>query len=64
MEKEKRKTSTSSAVKNRYNNKVYSSIHCMLPKELVASFKEKCAKDGISQAQVIREAIEAFLSKK
>ena len=65
MEKvmEKRKTKTSSTVKNRYNAKNYGTVHVLLPKDLVTQFKEKCAADGISQAQVIREAIEAFLAR-
>ncbi len=62
-ETKKRKTKTSSAVKNRYNSKVYSPIRCQLPKELVANFKEKCLKTGVSQAQVIKKAIEAFLEE-
>ena len=50
-------------VKARYNNKVYDVISYRLPKELVASFKAKCAAEGTSQAQIIREAIEAYLNK-
>ena len=64
MEQEKkRKTKTSSAVKQRYNDKVYSPVSVKLPKALVASFKEKCIAENISQAQVIKEAIEAFLKR-
>jgi len=48
-------------VKARYNKKVYSRIAYQLPKELVAEFKAKCKEEGVSQAQVIKEAIEAFL---
>lgn len=58
---EKRKTKTSSAVKNRYNNKVYGSVVARLPKELVEQFKQKCAQTGIPQAQVLKKAIEQFL---
>jgi predicted DNA-binding protein len=54
---------TSSKVKERYNAKVYDKITVRLPKELVASFKAKCAAEGTSQAQIIREAIEAYLNK-
>lgn len=60
-EEGKRKTKTSSEVKRRYNSKVYSSITAQLPKELVARFKEECTARGISQAQVVREAVERFL---
>lgn len=61
MEKQKRKNKTSSAVKNRYNNKVYGTVAVRLPKELVERFKEKCTSENISQAQVVKEAITEFL---
>ncbi|MBE6530040.1 MAG: CopG family transcriptional regulator [Ruminococcaceae bacterium] len=35
----------------------------MLPKDLVAQFKEKCKETGVSQAQVVKKAIETFLSE-
>lgn len=54
---------TSWQVKERYNQKVYGRIYCLLPKDLVAEFKQKCKEQGVSQAQVIREAIERFLGK-
>ena len=60
---EKRKTKTSSAVKNRYNNRVYGSIIVRVPKETAAAFKAKCAAEGIPQAQVIKRAIEEFLGE-
>ncbi len=63
MAEEKRKTHTSTEVKARYNAKVYSSLHFQLPKELVASFKEKCTREGVSQAAVVRKAIEDYLEK-
>ena len=59
----KRKTHTSSEVKRRYNDKVYSTVKAQLPKDLVARFKEKCKAEGISQAQVVKKAIEAFLAE-
>ena len=52
---------TSTEVKRRYNDSVYSKIQCELPKDTVAAFKEKCKAEGISQARVILDAIEAFL---
>ena len=58
---EKRKTKTSSAVKNRYNSRVYGSI--IVPKEMAEAFKEKCAATGTAQAQVIKKAIEEFLAE-
>lgn len=56
-----RKTTTSTDVKRRYNEKTYSRVAAALPKDLVAAFKLKCEQQGISQAQIIREAIENFL---
>ncbi len=60
---EKRKTHTSSEVKRRYNNKVYSTIQAQLPKELVADFKTACKERGVSQASVLKQAIESFLNE-
>ena len=57
----KRKTITSTAVKAKYNKKTYDVIRASIPKELAAAFKEKCAAEGISQAQIIKKAIEEFL---
>lgn len=59
----KRKTHTSSEVKRRYNQKTYGAVSVQLPKDLVARFKEKCKAEGISQAQVVKKAIEAFLAE-
>lgn len=63
MAEAKRKTKTSSAVKQRYNQKTYGAVTAYVPKELAAAFKEKCAAEGIPQAQVIKKAIEEFLEK-
>lgn len=63
MATEKRKSETSSAVKRRYNQKTYGAVTAYVPKELAAAFKEKCAAEGISQAQIIKRAIEQFLSE-
>lgn len=62
-EQPKRKTHTSTAVKNRYNQKTYTVVKASLPKDLAARFKEKCIADGISQAQVIKKAVEEFLGE-
>lgn len=64
MPEEKRKTTTSSQVKRRYNNKAYSRIVAELPKELVAEFKATCKECGVSQASVLKAAIEKFLTEK
>ena len=62
MENQKRKTKTSTAVKARYNNKTYEQVRASIPKELAKAFKKKCADEGISQAQVIKKAVEDFLT--
>lgn len=61
MSAEKRKTKTSTEVKARYNNKTYDVISIRVHKETATAFKEKCIAKGIPQAQVIKQAIEAFL---
>ncbi|MCM1059108.1 MAG: hypothetical protein NC452_02315 [Eubacterium sp.] len=63
VEKPKRKTHTSTAVKRRYNNKVYSRIHADLPKELVVAFKEKIADNETTVAAVLREAMERYIEE-
>ena len=63
MEQEKRKTKTSTAVKQRYNEKVYSNVSVRLPKDLVAAFKAKCNSENQSQAQIIKKAIEDYLKQ-
>lgn len=63
MDEKKRKTKTSTAVKRRYNEKVYSFVSIQAPKELVAEFKAKCQEKGVSQAQVIKEAMQRFISE-
>lgn len=58
----KRKSTTSTAVKARYNQKTYDTISIRVPKELASAFKEKCTADGVPQAQVIKKAITDFLN--
>lgn len=58
------KTTTSTEVKRRYNNKVYTKIQAELPKDLVADFRAACQAQGVSQASVLRKAIEDFLEGK
>ena len=59
---EKRKTKKSKEVKTRYNQKTYDVIAVRVPKEMAEAFKEKCAAQGVPQAQVIKKAIEGFLA--
>lgn len=61
MSENKRKTKTSSEVKRRYNQKAYGAITAYIPKATAQAFKEKCAAEGIPQAQIIRKAVEDFL---
>lgn len=63
MEQVKRKTTTSTAVKARYNKKTYGAVTAYVPKEMAEAFKTKCVTEGISQAQIIKKAIEAFLNE-
>lgn len=63
MAEEKRKTHTSTDVKRRYNEKMYTIISASVPKDLAAAFKAKCAAEGIPQAQVIKKAIADFLEQ-
>lgn len=63
-EKKKRKTKTSSAVKNRYNKKTYKSINVSLKKELVAEWENVIKKDNLSKAEFIRRAINQYLENK
>lgn len=54
---------TSTQAKDKYNKKTYSVISVSLPKELVAQFKQKCIGDNVSQASIVREAVEKFLNE-
>lgn len=54
---------TSWQVKARYNSKHYKRIGVDLPAELVDEFKEKCKKEGVSQAKIIKEFVEAYLGE-
>ena len=58
----KRKTKRSSAVMRPYNEKTYTLISASVPKETAAAFKQKCAAEGVPQAQIIKKAIEEFLN--
>ena len=63
MPEAKRKTHTSTEVKRRYNEKTYTLISASVPKETAAAFKAKCAAEGSPKAQIIKKAIEDFLSQ-
>ena len=54
---------TSSEVKNRWNAEHYTRLTVSMPKEDGEAFKEKCKREGISQAEVLKEAVYQFLGK-
>ena len=56
------KTKTSTAAKRRYNEKTYTMLAAQLPKELVAEFKAKCKRQGVSQASILKVALETYLA--
>lgn len=60
---DQRKTKTSTEVKRRYNQKVYDVLSFSVPKEMAQAFKAKCVEKNVPQAQVIKNAIEKFLSE-
>ncbi len=59
----KRKTHTSTQVKQKYNQKVYKVISFSAPKELAAEFKNVCAENGLYQAQIFKEAMRQTVEK-
>jgi len=61
--KPKRKTTTSTAVKRRYNEKTYDRVFADLPKELVANFKRAIDEQGVSGASIIKKAIEQYVAE-
>lgn len=61
---EKRKTHTSTAVKRRYNKKVYRTITIQLKKELVGEWEEAIKEDEISKAEFVRCAITQYLENR
>jgi hypothetical protein len=62
-EKPKRKTTTSSQVKRRYNDKTYSRIYADLPKELVADFRQAVQERGTYVATVLKSFMEEYLAE-
>lgn len=59
----KRKTTTSTEVKNRYNAKTYKTITLHVKKAIAENFKAKCDKEGITQSSVLHKAIDDFLGE-
>lgn len=59
----KRKTTTSTAVKAKYNAKTYDRIVVNVRKEIAEQYKAKCDELGIPYSQPLHEAIESFLKQ-
>lgn len=62
-EQKKRRSTTSSEVKNRYNKKAYDRIVISVKKEIADVYKKKCEDLGISYSQPLHEAISEFIKK-
>lgn len=60
-EQPKRKTHTSSAVKNRYKQKTYTRLVLEIRKEKAELFKQKCKEQGIPYSKPLIDAIEKYL---
>ena len=56
----KRKTHTSTAVKNRYNAKAYRKFQAALKPDLSQRIENYTAKEGISKPEFLQRAIEAL----
>ena len=63
MEETKRKTKTSSAAARRYHQKAYGSVTACIPKDVAEASEAKCAAEGVSQAKIIKKAVEEFLAQ-
>ena len=62
-EKKKRKTKTSTAVKQRYNRKTYTRLSLDVRKEKAAAYKAKCHELGITYSEPLHKAIEETLNR-
>ena len=58
--KPKRKTKTSSAVKNRYNAKAYRKYQAAIKPELSQRIEDYTTKEGISKPEFLERAINAL----
>lgn len=56
-------SNTSSAVIQRYKNKVYKRVVADLPKDLVSRWEEKLKTENIGKSEFIRNAIKAYLGE-
>lgn len=60
MDNPKRKTRTSSTVKNRYNKKTYRQFATQIKPDLSSRIDAYTKSQGISKPQFLRQAIEAL----
>lgn len=60
-QKPKRKTHTSTAVKNRYNKKTYTKFSVAVRKDIAEKYKSKCDELGMTYSQLIHETISNFI---
>ncbi len=63
-EQKKRKTVTSSEVKNRYKQKTYTRFVLEVKKERAEAYKSKCSELGIPFSKPLQDAIDNFLEEK
>lgn len=62
-QEQKRKTHTSSEVKNRYKAKTYTRLVLEVKKEKAEAYKQKCKEKGIPYSEPLQNAIDNFLKK-
>lgn len=55
---------TSTKVKQKYLNKVYTQVAVRLPKDLVAQWEEKLKAENLGKAEFFRNAIQEYLKIK
>ena len=53
MTRTARKTTTSTEVKRRYNDRVYCKVQAELPRDTVTAFKAKCKRKGETNMKVL-----------
>lgn len=58
----KKKTHTSTEVKNRYNKKTYTRISLSVKNDIAEKYKAKCKEKNIPYVAPLHEAINNFLS--
>lgn len=63
-ETKKRKTTTSSAVKYRYNSKNYKQFNVQIKPDLFNRINEYCDKEGITRPQFLARAIDLLFESK